>query len=173
MEHTKKMVLVDPRFARPTMTDKLLSGLDNDISSILNSDASDEAKARSYTVALSRFKTFSSPPRGPPRGPPPPPPPPPQGLQPQAAVAAVSTLMSKAAPVTYKTSKPPKRLHKRTKPKLPAVDDPSFWQRELRTPSKRNLGTQWTLLGDTPTKRKKQTGKGHGIVYRPFSRWEL
>src|SRR6266516_1093514 len=133
MEHTKKMVLVDPRFARPTMTDKLLSGLDNDISSILNSDASDEAKARSYTVALSRFKTFSSPPRGPPRGPPP------QGLQPQAAVAAVPALMSKAAPVTYKTSKPPKRLHKRTKPKLPAVDDPSFWQRELRTPSKRKM----------------------------------
>src|SRR6266516_871051 len=166
MEHTKKMVLVDPRFARPTMTDKLLSGLDNDISNILNSDASDEAKARSYMVALSRFKTFSSPPRGLPRGPPPP-------LPPQAAVAAVPALLPKAAPVTYKTSKPPKRLHKRAKPKLPAVDDPSFWQRELRTPSKRNLGTQWTLLGDTPTKRKKQTGKGHGIVYRPFSRWEL
>src|SRR6266516_5406275 len=165
MEHTKKLVLVDPRFSRPTMKDKVLSGLDNDISSILNSDASDEAKAYSYMSALSRFKAISSPPRGPT-----------PGTQPQAAVAAVPAVPAvprqpKAASVSYKMRKPPKRLHK---PKLSALDDPSFCRRELRTPSKRNLGTQWTSLGDTPVKRKKkQTGSGHGIVYRPFSCWEL
>ncbi len=165
MEHTKKLVLVDPRFARPTMKDKVLSGLDTDISNILNSDASDEAKVNSYMVALSRFKVISSPP--PPRGPPPPPP---QGLQPQAA--AVLQAQPQAASAAYKTVKPPKRLHKRAKPKLPA-DDPSFWQRKLRTPSK-NLSSQWLSLDETPTKRKKkQTGLGHGIVYRPFSCWEL
>jgi len=147
------------------MKDKVLSGLDNDISSILNSNASDEAKVNSYMRALSRFRVISSPP--------------PQGplaatVQPQAALAAVPAPQAQpqAAAVTYKTKKPPKRLHKRAK--LPAVDDPSFWQRQLRTPSKRNLGTQWVTLGDTPVKRKKkQTGLGHGIVYRPFSRWEL
>src|SRR2546425_5724020 len=46
MEHTKKFVLVDPRFVRPTMRDKVLSGLDTEISNILNSDVSDEIKAR-------------------------------------------------------------------------------------------------------------------------------
>src|SRR6266516_1594948 len=170
MEHTKKLILVDPRFSRPTMKDKVLSRLDDDISSILDSDVSDEVKARNYASALSRFKAISSPPRGPP---------PPPGLQPQAAVAAVPALQPqpKAMPATYKTRKPPKRLHKRTK--LPAVDDPSFWQRELRTPSKRNLGTQWVSLEETPKKRKntdtptkrkkKQTGLGHGIEYQPFS----
>src|SRR6266516_5206582 len=168
MEHTKKLVLVDPRFARPTMKDKALSGLDNEISSILNSDVSDEAKVHNYIFALSRFKAISSP-----RGPPPlQPPPPPQGPQPQA-VAPTLQMQPQAASVAYKTAKPPKRLHKCAKPKLPAIDDSSFWQRKLRTPSK-NLSTQW--VDDTPTKRKrKQTGLGYknGILYRPFSRWEL
>ena len=82
MEHTKKLVLVDPRFSRPTMKDKVLSRLDNDISSILNSDASDEAKVNSYMSALSHFNVVSSLQRGPL-------PPLPQGLQPQAAVAAL------------------------------------------------------------------------------------
>src|SRR5437867_11859182 len=63
MEHTKKFVLVDPRFARPSMRDKVLSGLDTEISDILNSDVSDEIKARSYISALARFRNYSTPPK--------------------------------------------------------------------------------------------------------------
>jgi hypothetical protein len=62
MEHTKKFVLMDPRFARPSMQDKTLSGLDSDISNILSSDASDEAKAKSYAATLQRFKNIYNPP---------------------------------------------------------------------------------------------------------------
>src|SRR5438876_9739159 len=61
MEHTKKFVLVDPRFARPSMRDKVLSGLDTEISDILNSDVPDEMKARSYISALARFRNYSAP----------------------------------------------------------------------------------------------------------------
>ena len=53
MEHTKKFVLVDPRFVRPSMRDKVLSALDIDISNILNSNDSDEFKAKSYMSAAS------------------------------------------------------------------------------------------------------------------------
>jgi len=62
MDHTKKFVLVDPRFARPSMRDKVLSGLDTEISDILNSDVPDEMKARSYISALARFRNYSAPP---------------------------------------------------------------------------------------------------------------
>jgi len=61
MEHTKKFVLMDPRFVRPSMRDKALSGLDEDISNILESDASDEIKAKSYVAALSRLRHISNP----------------------------------------------------------------------------------------------------------------
>jgi len=63
MEHAKKFVLVDPRFVRPSMRDKTLSGLDADISNILESDASDEMKAKNYAATLSRFKHIYNPPR--------------------------------------------------------------------------------------------------------------
>jgi len=136
MEHTKKFVLVDPRFVRPTMRDKALSGLDVDISNILNDDVSDEIKVNRYISALSRFKNISAPP----------PPPPPQ---PQAAVAQpqVPQLQPQAAPAGYKVSRLPKRPHKR-----PKVDvDPSLWERALRTPAKKSL--DWI---DVPAKRTKR-----------------
>src|SRR5271163_967510 len=63
MEHTKKFVLTDPRFVRPSMRDKTLSGLDADISNILDSDASDEIKAKNYAATLSRFKHIYNPPQ--------------------------------------------------------------------------------------------------------------
>jgi len=46
MEHTKKFVLVDPRFVRPSMRDKVLSRLDTDISAILNNDESDVSQGK-------------------------------------------------------------------------------------------------------------------------------
>ena len=61
MEHTKKFILVDPRFARPSMKDKALSGLDTDISSILESNEPDEIKVQKYAASLKRFKSYSAP----------------------------------------------------------------------------------------------------------------
>src|SRR5271163_1126845 len=62
MEHTQKFVLVDPRFVRPSMRDRTLSGLDADISNILESDASDEMKPKNYADTLSSFKHIFNPP---------------------------------------------------------------------------------------------------------------
>src|SRR5207248_8904574 len=79
MEHTKKFILMDPHFARPTMRDKVLSRLDSEISSILNSQESDEIKAKNYARMLHRFVNYSNPPKlslatpPPPLSPPPPP----------------------------------------------------------------------------------------------------
>lgn len=53
---------MDPRFVRPSMRDKALSGLDSAIADILNSDDSDDIKAKSYITALSRFRNYSNPP---------------------------------------------------------------------------------------------------------------
>src|SRR2546425_13356560 len=103
MEHTKKFVLVDPRFVRPTMRDKVLSGLDTEISNILNSDVSDEIKARSYVSALARFRNYSvTPKREEPKAPPPTPAPTPAPLP---SVPAVS----------FKTTTSTKRPHKRAR----------------------------------------------------------
>ena len=62
MEHTKKFVLMDPRFARPSMRDKALSALDSEMSSILENEDSDEIKARNYEAALIRFRNYLKPP---------------------------------------------------------------------------------------------------------------
>ena len=62
MEHTKKFVLMDPRFVRPSMRDKALNGLDSVIADILNSGDSDDIKAKRYVTALSRFRNYSTPP---------------------------------------------------------------------------------------------------------------
>ena len=143
MEHTKKFVLVDPRFVRPSMRDKALSGLDSDISNILNDDVSDEIKVNRYISALSRFKNIFVPPPSPPGAPPP---------QPQAAVAPPQVPMPQAQPqaasVTYKVMKPPKRPHKRAK----VVTDASLWERALQTPAKKSL--EW--IDDVPVKRTKR-----------------
>lgn len=50
---------MDPRFVKPSMRDKALSGLDGEITSILNSEADDELKAKQYSAALSRFRNYS------------------------------------------------------------------------------------------------------------------
>ena len=145
MEHTKKFVLVDPRFVRPTMRDKVLSALDNDISHILNSDVSDEVKAKSYISTLARFRHLSAPAKPQKATPVPPAPPSPQ-----------------VATVAYKTARPPKRPHKRVKiATVPSTDtstapslDSSFWRRTLRTPTKKNRETQWLAYKESPSKKK-------------------
>jgi hypothetical protein len=136
MEHTKKFVLVDPRFVRPSMRDKALSGLDSDISNILNSDDSDEIKAKNYVSALSRFKAYSSPPKPEKREAVRPPPPPP--------------------PVPFKALSPPKRAHKRFKADVsgtvPSFDPPPE-KRTLRKQTKKKIGSQWVEYSGSPTKR--------------------
>src|SRR5437867_3200728 len=137
MEHTKKLVLVDPRFVRPSMKEKALSELDSDISSILNGSESDEAKAKSYISALARFRNLSAPPKIEKPVPPPPPPPPPA--------------------IGYKAVRAPQRPHKRTKVVAAPPDDPTLWQRRLRTPAKRKLEDQ--CIKDSPKKKKKPRKK--------------
>ena len=134
MEHTKKFVLVDPRFVRPTMRDKVLSGLDTEISNILNSDVSDEIKARSYVSALARFRNYSvTPKREEPKAPPPAPAPTP------APLPSIPT-------VSFKTTTPPKRTHKRARVESEDVApllDPSLWRRTQRQQTKKKFGSQW------------------------------
>jgi hypothetical protein len=58
-------MLVDPRFARPSMRDKTLSVLDSQIDTILNSDMSDDVKVQNYAATLRRHRNYSdeSPPK--------------------------------------------------------------------------------------------------------------
>jgi hypothetical protein len=58
MEHAKKFVLVDPRMYRPTMPDKRLSGLDQEIQSTLNSDMSDDQKVKIYLSTLAKYRAY-------------------------------------------------------------------------------------------------------------------
>src|SRR5207244_3124613 len=66
MEHAKKYILVDPKFDKPSMQQKKLSGLDSEIESILSSDAADDVKAKNYVTTLRRYRNYSSTPAVPP-----------------------------------------------------------------------------------------------------------
>ena len=59
MEHAKKFVLVDPRMYRPSMPEKRLSSLDEEIHSILNNDLPDDQKANLYMTKLNKFKSYT------------------------------------------------------------------------------------------------------------------
>src|SRR3989442_1639770 len=143
MEHTKKFVLVDPRFARPSMRDKVLSGLDTEISDILNSDAPDEIKARSYVTALARFKNYSAPPK--------------TEQAPPTAPAAVTVATPAVLAAPFKALTPPKRPHKRVNVEtldiVPSLDEP-LWRRTQRAHSKKKFGSQWIEYNGR-TKKKK------------------
>ena len=147
MEHTKKFVLVDPRFVKPSMRDKALSGLDVDISKILDSDEPDEVKSMNYVAALTRYKRYSDTPK----------PAPPVRPASPPAVAAVP-----AVPATFqfKTQSPPKRRSKRVKKESSdalSSFEPSLWRRTQREQTKKKLGSQWVTLDETPKKRKRST----------------
>ena len=137
MEHTKKFVLVDPRFARPSMLDKALSELDTDISNILNSADSDQLKAKSYMSVATRFRNLSAPPK------------PTKTIPPIPAVSSVPS-------VSFKAPTPPKRPHKRVKVETDTPIDPTVWRRTQRTPTKKKFGSQWLSFGESPSKKKKK-----------------
>jgi len=153
MDHTKKFVLVDPRFVKPSMRDKALSGLDTDITNILKSDDPDEVKVRNYMTALSRYKNYSTPAKPAPAVLPPSPPPTP-------AIPAVPAAVPATAPpvIKFKVTTPSKRSGKRIKIE-PLQSDPSLdrqlWRRTERAHAKKQFGSQWIAYGDTPSSRKK------------------
>ena len=141
MEHTKKFVVVDPRSVRLSMREKALSGLDTDISNILNSDVSDEIKARSYVSALARFKNYSAPPKTEE----------PKALTPPPAAPIIPA-------VPFKTIRPPKRPHKRVKVEsldiAPSLDQ-SLWRRTQRLSTKKKFGSQWIEYNGQSKNKKK------------------
>ena len=137
---------MDPHFARPTMRDKVLSGLDSEISGILNSQESDEIKAKNYALTLRRFVNYSNPPK--PTSPPPPSPPPPP------------------TPITTPGAKTRKRVKRLKKIHLSVAKDPSvfnwddrpirddsLWKRTKRVVKEKKFGTQWV----TPKSYKKSS----------------
>ena len=141
MEHTKKFVLIDPRFVKPSMRDKVLSRLVTDISTILNSDETDEGKVKSYVTALARYKNLTAPPK----------PDKTEKPAPPASIPAAPTVSSPT--VTFKTKSPPKRRHKRVR-----VDtEPSLWRRTQRTPMKKKFSPQWLTFDDEFLPKKKTT----------------
>src|SRR6267154_2478841 len=135
MKHTKKYVLVDPRFVKPSMRDKALSELDTDISNNLNDDTSDEIKTKKYMAMLARYKKIYAP------------------AKPEKEASAVAAL-PQAPTVSFKTVTPPKRPHKRVKVETVHTTDPTLWRRTQRTPTKKKFGPQWLSYSDLPKKRK-------------------
>lgn len=60
MEHAKKLMLVEPRFYRPTIGEKTLGGLDDEVRRALNSDAPDDQKAKMYAMALKNYRSVAA-----------------------------------------------------------------------------------------------------------------
>ena len=80
------------------MQQKKLSGLDNEIESILSSDAADDVKAKNYIATLRRYRNYSSTP-----------------AVPQASDTLESDILSGVAPpVKYKAKQILKKLKNRT-----------------------------------------------------------
>src|SRR5688572_8736301 len=64
MEHTKKLVLVEPRQIekwKETMQDKTLSKLDGEMYEILHRNIADDNKAKLYSNSLSRYLNIDKP----------------------------------------------------------------------------------------------------------------
>lgn len=57
MEHAKKYMLVDPQMYRPSLPEKSLSRLDQDIQSTLNGDLPDDQKVKLYMSTLKKYRT--------------------------------------------------------------------------------------------------------------------
>lgn len=147
MEHTKKFVLVDPRFVKPSMRDKAMSGIDSIISNILDSDESDDIKVKNYISALARYKNYSAPPKIVPTTDP--------AATPIAtpAVAAVP-----ATPIASLALKPMKRPYKRVK--VDGLDatpslDPPLWRRTQRAHKKKKFGSPWIEYNTASKKKSK------------------
>ena len=147
MEHTKKFILMDPHFARPTMRDKVLSGLDSEILSTLNSQESDEIKAKKYALTLRRFVNYSKPPK--PSLPTPPPPPPARITAPVAKTSSVKRgkRVKRLKKTLLNDAKDASVFNWDDQP----IRDDETWKRTKRVVKEKKFGTQWV----TPKSYKK------------------
>jgi hypothetical protein len=57
----KKMILIDPVMYKPTLGDKKLCLLDQEISDVLNSDLPDDEKAKRYLITLKGYRYLNIP----------------------------------------------------------------------------------------------------------------
>lgn len=150
MEHTKKFVLVDPRFVRPSMRDKVLSELDSNISQILNSDESDEIKAKNYISTLSRFRNYSTP----------------QTEKTKEPTPSVPTSIPGSTPSPIRKEKLKRPLKGVKRQKIEPLDlvvdplaDPSLWRRTRQTRTKKRFGTQWIEYNGSTKKKTSPTAR--------------
>ena len=60
MDHVKKYVLMEPQIYRPSLPEKSLTRLDQEIQNTLNSELPDDEKAKLYLSALHRFKAYDN-----------------------------------------------------------------------------------------------------------------
>jgi len=61
MEHAKKMMIIDPEhYGRTRMIDKKMSGLDQEISVVLNSELPDDIKVKHYVAALREYRALET-----------------------------------------------------------------------------------------------------------------
>jgi hypothetical protein len=61
MEHAKKMMIIDPEhYGRTRMIDKKMSGLDHEISVVLNSELPDDIKVKHYMAALREYRALET-----------------------------------------------------------------------------------------------------------------
>jgi len=128
------------------MRDKALSGLDSDISNILQSDEPDEIKVRNYISALSRYKNYSTPPKSTP---------PPLPLTPPPA-PAIPTF---PPVIQFKVTSPSKRSGKRVKIETLEVDpslDQQLWRRTQRKQTKKKFGPQWIEYNEKPNSKRSR-----------------
>jgi hypothetical protein len=155
MEHTKKFVLVDTRFVgdnQVSMRDKALSALDSDITNILNSDASDELKGKSYAASLSHFRTYLATPSLPRL------PPPPHAL-PSTLARPSSVKSGRCATPLIRVSisfvKSDRRATGKTyspyseRRTYALLDDSTLW-------SRKNHQSKWTTSSEKKNKKKKR-----------------
>ena len=152
---------MDPRSLRPSMRDKALSGLDSIISNILDSDESDELKAKSYMEALTRFRNYSKPPsekRETPSMAPSSPPP----LTPQ-----LPTLSASQRKKSRRRTKRIEPLHDADNASSVSLDqiihpdstyDATLWKRSLRSSKADKNKINW-ISDEKTSKKKKKTLK--------------
>jgi hypothetical protein len=114
------------------MRDKALSNLDSDISNILNSDVSDELKAKSYAASLSRFRSYSSPP----------------------SLPAVEKPVEQRAVSTPQSAARPRERHSKDRRSRRAQWLDSDDSQDDSPSIKEKFGAQW--IDKTPAKKKKK-----------------
>lgn len=148
MEHTKKFVLVDPRFVKPSMRDKAMSGIDSIISNILESEESDDVKVKNYISALMRYRNYSVPPK----------PVVNSTNTPTVPTAAAAAIPATSNVSSAKASRPLKRSHKRVKVDVstatPSLDQ-SLWRRTQRVHKKKKFGSPWIEYESALKKKNK------------------